>query len=388
MDSSQPQDDASSRDLPSRELQPSPGTPASPALQNATSFSAAESSPTGVSPRPERSTLEAPALTAVSTLPAEYADRSAGLTVFGIIQILLGLLSLLGIPLVLLTAVMSRKTMGGSVPVGSYVQGMLTYAMIAVLLVTLGVGSIRARRWAWAITLVTSWLWLIIGATMTVMLTAVVPTSFAAGMKAASGGSTPISRGFMAAVLTFMIVLFAVFLIAVPIAFLIFYRRKDVEETCKRRDPQERWTDRCPLPVLAVSLLFACACVYYVVNSFTAPLVPFFGRWLTGWSGGLGYLFLAVLDAILAFSLYRLKIAGWWVAAAAVLLRALSSILTFLKGNLFEAYSKMGMSQAQLQMMSSNPAMRSGFVLWMSLLFTLALLGYLAWIKRYFAPRT
>ena len=46
----------------------------------------------------------------------------------------------------------------------------------------------------------------------------------------------------------------AVFMLLLPAAFLVFYQRASVRATCQRRDPQARWTDRCPLPVLAVSL--------------------------------------------------------------------------------------------------------------------------------------
>jgi len=350
---------------------------------------AANSAAPEISPPTELSALAASAQqpSAPATPPREYSDRSTGLTVFGIIQILLGLLAMLGIPFILLSALVSLKTTGSRMPVGSYLQGMSSYALMAALLITLGIGSLRARRWAWAITLITSWIWLIVGIVMTVMMTAVMPTAVVAAMKA-TGSAAPMSRGVIAVVLTLIIVLFAVLLIATPAAFLIFYHRKDVEETCKRRDPHERWTDRCPLPVLAVSLIFSYAVVYYALDSFTVPIIPFFGRWLTGWQGALACLLLGALDAFIAISIFRLKIVGWWVALTALAVRLISSILTLLRGNLFEAYSKMGMPQKQLEMMGSNPAMRSGVMLWSTLVFTLALLGYLVWIKRYFARAT
>ena len=120
--------------------------------------------------------------------------------------------------------------------------------------------------------------------------------------------------------------------------------------------------------------------------SFTAPIIPFFGRWLTGWPGGVSCLLLAGLDIFLAIFIYRLRPVGWWIAMAALSLRLLSTVLTFLRGNVFDAYARMGMPQKQLDMMNANPAMRSGVILWSSLVATIAFLGYMVWIKRYFSP--
>jgi len=307
---------------------------------------------------------------------------------FGVIQIVLGGLAALAIPFMLLSALLSRKAPGGAMPVGSYVASTVTWAVIAVAFVVLGIGSIRACRWAWALTLILSWVWLLMGVLVTILLTAVLPAAFLAGFRkaaeanpAAVGAAMP--TGIIAVVLTFVIVFFAVFFIVVPIAFLLFYRRQDVEETCKRRDPVERWTDRCPLPVLAPSLLFACAVPYYLLMSVTTPLLPFFGKYLTGVPGGLGCIALAGIDAYLALSLFRLKAAGWWIAVAALMLRVVSAAITFRRANLFQAYAKLGWQSQQLEMLSQNPAVTAG--LWWGLGFTLLFLGYLLWIKRYFS---
>jgi uncharacterized membrane protein len=373
--------------LPPASAQPEePAPPSSATAPPASPQGSLANSPTSEPFAAREAATAAPSVLQIPTPPPrEYPDRSSGLTVFGIIQILLGLLALLGIPVILLSAAMSRRATGTSMPAGTYVQTIITYALVAAVLFTLGVGSIRARRWAWALTLISSWIWLIVGIVMTVMLTAVMPAGFMNAMKAAGNGAAPLSRGAIAIILTIIIVFLAFFLIVVPAGFLLFYHREDVRETCKRRDLKESWTERVPLPLLAVSLLFAYGVIYYLLDSFTAPIVPFFGRWLTGWSGGLACLLLAALDAFLAISIFQRRVVGWWIAVIALAVRLLSSILTILKGNLFEAYSRMGVPQGQLQVMNSNPAMRSGAMLWSTLVFSVALLGYLIWVKRYFA---
>ena len=317
-----------------------------------------------------------------------HRDRSTGLTIFGILQIILGLMAALFIPFILLGAVLARRAPGGTMPLGTYLSSILSYAFLSVLLITLGIGSIRARRWAWALTLVLSWIWLVAGALMTVTVTALLPTSFLAGMRAAqanTGRSTPLPAGVMAVVLTFMIALAAVFLVILPIVFLVFYRNKDVEETCKHRDPVPRWTDRCPLPVLAACILFVFGAAYLLLASVTTPLFPLFGRYIRGLPASLILFPLALLDAFLAYFLYRVRVAAWWMAVTVIVLRLSSAAATFARADLLAAYSRMGWSDRQMQIISASPALRTGVFLWWGLAFSVLFLGYMIWIKRYFA---
>jgi uncharacterized membrane protein len=321
--------------------------------------------------------------------PPAYRDRSTGLIVFGIIQIVLGLMAALFIPFMVLAVLLTRHSGAGRVPLGNYLTSVATYGAVAVLGIVLGVGSIRARRWAWALTLVLSWIWLVTGVLMTVTMTAVLPTSFLAGMRAAqanSGNAAPMPAGVMAVILTFMIAVATVFLVVLPIIFVAYYRRKDVEETCRRRDPVERWTDRCPLPVLSASLPFAFGAVFFLATSFTTPLFPFFGRYLTGVRAAAVMIPLGILYGFLAYFIYRVRITAWWIAMAAIVLRLSSAAATFVRADLLEAYAKLGWSNEQLQVMSANPVIRSRVFLWWSLAFSVIFLGYMIWIRRYFKP--
>jgi uncharacterized membrane protein len=335
----------------------------------------------------------APDATLISAAPADaapaYTDRSTGLIIYGIVQILLAALAALMIPFMLLSAVLSRKMPGGAMPAGTYVSGICSYSFAAAALAMLGIGSIQARRWAWALNLILSWIWLIIGVVATVAMTVFMPSIFASTFRQAAAqtpNAPPMPTGVAAVILTVVIVFFSIFLVVVPIAFLLFFKRKDVEETCRRRDPIERWTDRCPLPVLAVSLLCGCGAVYYLLLAVTTPMMPFFGRYLTGLAGAAALVTLAGIDGFLALSLYRLRLAAWWMAVGLLGLRLVSSALTFRHADLLQMYSKMGWSDAQLQQMSANPALRSSsMMLWWSMGFTLLFFGYLIWIKRYFA---
>ena len=325
-------------------------------------------------------------------LPPEvptYTDRGTFLMVFGVFQIILGLLAALMVPLVGLSAFMSRLSTGGTMRAGQVLSGVATYAFIAAALIALGIGSVQMKRWARALTLVTSWYWLIMGALVTVLLTAVLPVTMRtvlAQMKQ-SGPEAPspaASTAVMAVILTLMIIFMAFFLVVVPLAFVIFYSRKDVAETCRHRDPVERWTDQTPLPVLFASVVLFTGAAYLLVTGVTTPLFPFFGRYLTGVSGAAYFLAMAALDIYLAIALFRLQAAAWWIAICTLAVRLFSMALTYARADMMTAYSKLGMSDAQLQMMNSSPMLRGHVLLWWSLLSMVFFFGYLLWMKKYF----
>jgi hypothetical protein len=206
-----------------------------------------------------------------------------------------------------------------------------------------------------------------------------------------SGPNAPspeMSTGIMAVILTIIIVFLAFFMVVVPIAFVIFYSREDVAETCRRHDPVDRWIDRTPLPVLGASVALFSGALYMLLAGLTTPMFPFFGRYLTGIPATACLLLLAALDIYLAVALFRLQSSGWWIAVIAAPVRLLSMILTYARADLMQAYSKIGMSDAQMQLLNSNPMFRGHILLWWSLISVLLFFGYLVWLKRYFKPRT
>jgi hypothetical protein len=384
---------------PSTPLPEPPGEPALPSSE-ATAVERSETAPTPTVDSPlsvapaesfSPSTTPSAATAQISVDRPDYKDRSTGLTIFGVFQIVLGLFVALMIPFMALGAFMSRLVPNGTIRFGQILSGMATYAFLAAALITLGVGSMRMKRWARALTVVSSWYWLISGVLITILMTAMMPVTMRVALAHAqqttpNAGSTEFTTGFMAVLVTIMIVFMAIFLIAVPIAFLVFYSRDDVYQTCRFRDPVERWTDRAPLPVLGASVVLFIGALYMISVGLTMPLFPFFGRYLTGFAGAACFVFLAVIDVGLAVGIFRLRTFAWWLAFVISPIRLVSMILTYSKADPMQAYAKMGWSDAQLEMMNSNPMIRSHVALWWSLVSVFVFFGYLIWLKRYFKP--
>jgi hypothetical protein len=326
-----------------------------------------------------------------SAIPEEkpFRDRSTGLVIFGIAQIILGLLVGLMVPFAALGVFMSRLAAGGaSMRLGQFVSSMAIYAFAAATLFCLGIGSVQMRRWAHALTLVVSWYWMFSGALITVLLTAVLPVTVRSLLQAQAPGaseqSTQVSTAVMAMILTIIIVFIALFLVVVPIAFVLFYSMKDVAETCRHRDPKPRWTDHVPLPVLGASVILTGQALYLLLTGVTTPLFPFFGRYLHGVAAFTGFSIVAGLDIYVAIAMFRLSATGWWTAIIIGPIRMFSMALSFGRADIIQAYSKLGWSQEQLRVLSSSPMFRGHLVLWWSLLSTATLYGYFVWLKRYF----
>jgi hypothetical protein len=181
-----------------------------------------------------------------------------------------------------------------------------------------------------------------------------------------------------------IIVFMAVVLVLVPIAFLVFYSRNDVERTCHHRDPVERWTDRTPLPVLGASIVLFIGSLYLILMGITTPLFPFFGSYLTGIPATFCFLILAAIDIYLSLALFRLQLGAWWTTVILSPIRLISMAITYKRANLMQAYTKLGWSDAQLQVLNSNPMFRNHVVLWWSLISLVLFFGYLLWLGRYF----
>ena len=312
-----------------------------------------------------------------------YRDRSTGLTIFGVIQIIAGAFCALMAPLALLGFVMSKKASGITAPVGSEVIAITQYLAVAILLIILGIGSIQARRWAYALSLILSYVWLIGGILGTIVITAVLPVTIKVAMHQAAGGEEP-PAVFMAVLLTIAIVFLAIFLIVLPTIFLTFFRKKDVWETCRRKDPVERWTERAPLPVLAASLFFFASACMSILSILGARLFPFFGTYLAGIPAAIALVLVAAADFYLAVAFFKIQSAGWYAALVIRALMIVSMAITIFLNDLMSIYVKLGMSSEQLRMMNSSPITHSKALMWFGLSYGLIFFGYLIWLKKYF----
>jgi hypothetical protein len=309
----------------------------------------------------------------------DFKDRRTGLLVFGILEILLGVLCVLLVGFTVLVA----RTTGAALNSRVMLPGMLPYIALAAAFVWLGIGSIRCRRWARALLLILAWSWLCVGVITVPFMGFLMPRILAAS--APNGQGLP--RVPLVVEIVFQLVFMTLFLVVVPGVLVFFYQSRHVKATCEARDPVRRWTDACPLPVLAV----ACGLWLGSVMMLSFPLayggvMPFFGTIVSGLPGTLLAVGLAGLWFWLGRVWYQLSDAGWWALLATMIVLGISNFITFSHLDLMELYQKMGLPEAQLELIRRQGWISSRFMVWNSVLWFVPILGYLLWVKRFFRP--
>jgi hypothetical protein len=308
-------------------------------------------------------------------------NKRAGLIVCGIVEILLGLLCLLAIPVMVLGYMMQGKAAayGGM----SLVTELVMFGGLAVFFGYMGVGTMLGRRWARAIMIVVSAYWLLVGALCTGLVTWVMLNVFS--KPGAAGGPLPAS--VVSITIAVLIVILAIFLIILPLAFLIFYRSPHVKVTCERLDPKERWTDRVPSPVLALSLLLISHAAGMLMM-LPGPFIALFGYIARGWMCSLTALLASALYGVLAIYTFKRKRWAWAASLAATMLWGLSSLVTSLRmtpeqimGTLYSAGEGIPPESVKaMQAFGQHAWAGMGFA------FMILWLGFLLYVRRYFSP--
>lgn len=325
-------------------------------------------------------TMESPA-----PAPAEYHDRRTGLIIFGILTAALGGIQLLFVPLMILAQFAAPKTNAVTPTPQMLIPGVVFCCVLAVCFIWLGIGSMLCRRWARAILLVFSWTWLVMGIVAMIFLAILLPQITSVIDAAQPPGSKPIPPEVKTAIMVVQAIFAFVFYVVIPGVLVLFYRSKHVKATCEARDPVVRWTDRCPLPVLAVSLWAAVAAVAMLVFPFCyRGILPFFGVFLSGITGSAVCLVLALVWAYAARALYRLELAGWWIMLLGTCVLGVSGFITYLRHDLTEIYRLMGYPETQIAQLERFNVFHGPMLAWSMLVFLLPVVIYLLFIRKFF----
>ena len=316
----------------------------------------------------------------IAQVPA-FKDRKAGLVLFGVLHIGLGGLCALMVPLMIVGMVAS-KTFNSNTPppmdMRMLAPSLIFYVAIATWFIWMGIGSILARRWARALLLVSSWIWLLCGIGGLLMVWLILPDMYA---QMGSSGQMPtrLATDFLYITLAFM----TVFYVFIPATLVLFYGSKHVRATCEFRNPRPSWTDACPLPVLALSLLFTFWACSMGFMGFYGWVFPFFGFLLSGPAGAAVALATAVALAYIAWGTYRLDVRAWSCAGGLIVCWTLSASITFSRFSLMDLYAKMKFPEQQLELMkpvwnSHGQLFALFFAVWIA-----GLLGYLAYTRKF-----
>lgn len=314
-----------------------------------------------------------------------YKDRSTGLIVFGVLTIGLGCLTGLMVLLMLFGQAMSATAPNGQVNFSIILPAISMYGVMTVVLVWLGIGSIMARRWARALLLIFSWSWLVLGLFEVVAMAFIMPKVLANMPPTGTTDHPAVNAAVMNGVMVVMFLVLGVVFVILPAIWTYFYNSRHVKATCEARDSVTRWTDACPLPVLALCLwaLF-CVPMLLIMPIAGHGVAPFFGIFLTGMPGTIFYWALAALWSYAAWLLYKLNPRGWWLILIAMCVGMASTVLTYARHDLLEMYRLMDYPEAQIEQIQKSGLLEGNLMIWLMSFSVVPFLGYLFFIKKYF----
>ena len=254
----------------------------------------------------------------------------------------------------------------------SAAMGFAVDALLGAAFVWAGVGSLLRRRWAPSMMLILAWSWLLGGALALVLAPGLI-----------DGVLPPSSAGVASFVRLVVLGIIAFGGVLLPASFVWAYRDPDVQRTCERNDPRPAWTERCPTPVLGLSVGLGALAVLGL-PMLARPVVPFFGLLLGGWAGALAIVVGAVACAWLARESYRLTASGWWGSTILLVAVGASTAVTLLRVDPPELYRRMGYPAEQVELLRG--AASGPLLAWITVLLTLLSVGYMVAIHKHFRP--
>jgi hypothetical protein len=258
----------------------------------------------------------------------DYTDRKSILTIIGLVLLLVGVAAALFGPAEMycfyLFSEGSRfhyEGFGfGSFMFGNIACQIIGYHVIAGVLIPLGYGHLRGRRWARTLTSALLWSWLVVGLPLVVVFFLILVASKELSLAAA----------------VIAVVLLALSYFVVPGLLIRFYRSRNVRLTFEARDPKSYRIDRLPTPMLVLGSLYLFYAVVLHMPIFFNGIFPFFGTFLVEMQG------ILVLDALIALLLFltwgtlKSRLWAWWGGLITLGLMMFSAVFTFLQSSYLE----------------------------------------------------
>lgn len=305
-------------------------------------------------------------------------DHSAGLIVFGTLEIIMGIMAFASAMLLLI--LVSSTGLGGMKAVHFWiVMGFLFY--MTGWFCVMGLGSIKARRWVRTLMLAGSWMAVFFGTLALALELHLLPWVYT--MVADSGILSPQSA--LVALYVGLFVLIALQL-ALPLSTILFYSLRGVQATCERRSPDPCWTDRCPLPLMAMGFVSGLGVSTVLLGATTNYVVFVFGRIWTGFPGFMVVAAIAASCGYVGWGAFTRRKQAWWAAYAIILLTSASMMLTFAELDMDLLFERMGYSLEQITRLQQFQVASPAVLTFATCIWGVMACTYLVWVRDCFQP--
>jgi hypothetical protein len=257
----------------------------------------------------------------------------------------------------------------GSFMFGNIASQIIGYYLIAGLLIPLGYGHLKMRRWARTLSLTLLWFWLVVGAPLIVVVFFIL------------AGSKDLSLPVAVISLVFIALCYMVF----PGLLIRFYRGRNVRRTFEAQDASSYWIENLPMPILVLSSLYLFYIVMLHILILFNGMFPALGVFQFGLQG------IVLLDIsigcliCLIWGTLRQRLWAWWGAVILLGLFTFSTILTFFRSSYSAILSGLAFPPREMEILGGVPAQGYHFAILagVPLLITL---GVAILSKRHFEP--
>lgn len=251
-------------------------------------------------------------------------------------------------------------------------------SLAALFFVAMGVGTIRAKRWARALMLVVCWPWLLTAALFAILAAVFLP---ALRGLVAEAAPDPSVAGPVVTVLGVLLLLQAL----IPLGLVLFYTRSAVRLAFDTRDPHPDWTDGRPLSVLALALVMWCGGAGSLLSGIVGRSVLLFGHSLARTGAIAAAAILAVVWCWLGWAIYRLKSWALWPNILFVTAIHLSWWMDLRRQGLAGFLGLGSGDLAALPPVARQAWMQSGAA-WIAILSAAIWIAVLVWLRPHLAP--
>jgi hypothetical protein len=287
-----------------------------------------------------------------------FRDRSGMLQVVGILFIIGGALCGCLTAMTPMALVAPRPSGVPPQQVGAIATAVGMYGVLCGVMLTLGIGCTRKRRWTRPVILVLGWIGLVIGVMGMLFWTAAAPQMGEAMRASRPAGAPAMPQAFVTPMIVVTSAFMLLIYVVIPAGLLWLFRGEDVRATLEHYDPVTRWTDGVPLPVLGVSALLVFGAIWALM-ALAQGWFFFMGALLIGMTARVAAVVVAGSFVVAAYLAFRRTRVGWMMALALFIVLPVAWITTLLRHDMIDVYRATGMDATQLRVIEKMPAMAS-----------------------------
>jgi len=227
----------------------------------------------------------------------------------------------------------------GSFMFGNIASQIIGYYLIAAVLIVVGYGHLKMRRWVRKLSLALLWFWLVAGGTLSV----------AAFLILSATKELPYE------VALFAIIILGLSYFVLPWLLIKFYNSQKSKEIFSTKEDKHYWTDNISHQLIALCLLYFFYIVVFHILILFKGIYPVFGLFVYGFDG----IFLIDISimclAFLIWGTLRQRLWAWWGGVIFTGLFAVSTVVTFLRTSYADLLSMLSFPPAEMSILEALP---------------------------------